>query len=335
MKKTVFIILGIVLPVVSGCTTIQRAKSRLLAEREAGGPHRGDVMPVKVVPAGIKVASNQAKPSDDTRNSDAQGASPVAAPAATPTPAATPKNLPDRPASDVVPAANSCVPLKFSSAALEKGEPVAITPPLSSAAGNYVITKIFRMCTTRDNTPGMELNSPWLAMGIPCSGGDGRVDWKGTNYLRPKLVQLIVANDCPMAPPDSQGLKELANKEFGIPMESLVGAYTPFIVQFWEIPSLGESDVGFSIDLRDSEARTTTWGKMVKGEPLRVVLIGRENAWTQTDQLYMVEADVVITTKNRFRLKPVSVKPMTQKDVEAARTRCEALRPARNCSSVF
>jgi hypothetical protein len=49
----------------------------------------------------------------------------------------------------------------------------------------------------------------------------------------------------------------------------------------------------------------------------------------------MVEADVVITTKNRFRLKPVSVKPMTPKDVEAARTRCEALRPARNCASVF
>jgi len=321
-----WIILGAMLPVFSGCTTIQRAKSRWIEERSAGGPHRGDVTPAKSqypgpasatpVAAGAKVASNDG--TGDAAKSDAKPDS---------------RKLPDRPAPEVVQAGNTCVPLKFTPGA---DGSVAIAPPFSSAAGNYVITKIFRTCTTRDNTPGMELTSPWLAMGIPCSGGDGRVDWKGTNYLRPKLVQLIVANDCPMGPPDSQSLKELAHKEFGIPMESLVGAYTPFIVQFWEIPSLGESDVGFSVDLRDNDARTKTWANMVsKGEALRVVLIGRENAWTQTDQLYMVEADVVVTTKNRFRLKPVSVKPMTQKDVEAARTRCEALRPARNCSSVF
>lgn len=331
MKKSCFIILGFLLPVASGCTTIQRAKSRLVAERNAGGPHRGDVTPVRQgYPGTIPTATAPLKVASAEPAAKGSGVEPAAKSAAD---QPTPKTMPDRPASEVVPAANSCVPLKLTPAA---DGSVAIAPPFSSASGRYVVTKIFRSCTTRDNAPGMELNSPWLAMGIPCSGGDGRVDWKGTNYLRPKLVQLIVANDCPMGPPDSQGVKELANKEFGIPMESLVGAYTPFIVQFWEIPSLGESDVGFSVDLRDSDARTKTWGNMVtKGEALRVVLIGRENAWTQTDQLYMVEADVVITTKNRFRLKPVSVKPMTPKDVEAARTRCEALRPARNCASVF
>lgn len=239
---------------------------------------------------------------------------------------------PDKPASDVIPGSDPCQAIT-----LTPGPDGAIngTPPVSSPSNSYVVTKFFRACTTRNDAPGLAQNSAWLAMGFPCSGGDGRVDWKGSHYERPKLVEMILANDCPMGPVDQQALKSLAKKELGIPMESTVGAYTPFMVQFWEIPAIGESDIGFSVAMRENQGLTSTWGKMIKGEPLRILLVGRENAWTQTDHLYMVAADILITSRNRFRLKPVSVKVMTTKEIEAVRLRCEALRPARNCSGVF
>lgn len=239
---------------------------------------------------------------------------------------------PDKPASDVIPGADPCQAIT-----LTPGSDGSVngTPPVTSPSNSYVVTKFFRACTTRNDAPGLAQNSAWLAMGFPCSGGDGRVDWKGSHYERPKLVEMILANDCPMGPVDQQALKSLAKKELGIPMESTVGAYTPFMVQFWEIPAIGESDIGFSVAMRENQGLTSTWGKMIKGEPLRILLVGRENAWTQTDHLYMVEADILITSRNRFRLKPVSVKVMTTKEIEAVRLRCEALRPARNCSGVF
>jgi hypothetical protein len=207
--------------------------------------------------------------------------------------------------------------------------------PITSPSNKYLVTKFMRPCVTRGGEAGLERNSAWLAMGFPCSGGEGRIDWKGSNYQRPKLVEFILANDCPMGPADQNALKNLAALEMGIPVESTIGAYTPFIVQFWEIPVLKEADVGFSVELRDNEGLGNQWPRMIKGEGLRVVLVGRENAWTQTDQLYQLEADIVITTKNRFQIKPVSVKVMTGKDIETAKSRCEALRPIRNCASVF
>ena len=207
--------------------------------------------------------------------------------------------------------------------------------PIMSPSNRYMVTKFMRPCVNRAGEAGLERSSAWLAMGFPCSGGEGRIDWKGSNYQRPKLVEFILANDCPMGPADQGALKNLAATELGIPVEATIGAYTPFIVQFWEIPALKEADVGFSVELRDNEGLVSQWPRMIKGEGLRVVLIGRENAWTQTDQLYQVEADILITTKNRFQMKPASVKVMNTKEIEAARARCEALRPVRNCASVF
>ena len=332
MKKGLSITLAIFLPAMTGCTTIQRAKARLAAGQAPGAPHRGDVMPARAqayggvyeapAPAGVPAST-----STSTMRSKAAPTVASAAPVSTFNVAG-----PDKPASDVIPGSDPCQAIT-----LTPGPDGAIngTPPVSSPSNSYVVTKFFRACTTRNDAPGLAQNSAWLAMGFPCSGGDGRVDWKGSHYERPKLVEMILANDCPMGPVDQQALKSLAKKELGIPMESTVGAYTPFMVQFWEIPAIGESDIGFSVAMRENQGLTSTWGKMIKGEPLRILLVGRENAWTQTDHLYMVEADILITSRNRFRLKPVSVKVMTTKDIEAVRLRCEALRPARNCSGVF
>lgn len=310
-KKIVTGSVVVALSLISGCAVLQKVKDRW-ADRSSGAPkgHRGDVQrpggkPVIAMPAGSATESAGGAPAMDE---------------------------PVRSAAEVVPAAETCIPLLWGSD--KDGQPDA-TLPQASRSGKYVVTKLFRPCVTRRGQPGIEVNSTWLAMGFPCSGGDGRVDWKGTNYQRPKLVELIVANDCPMGPSDSGALKEVAAADMGMPRTATLGAYTPFMVQFWEIPSLRDADTGFTVTLRGNEGLTTTWSKMTQGEPLRVKLIGRENAWTQTDHIYSVDADLIVTSRNRFQLRVITVKVMTSDDIKEARTRCGMLRPARNCASIF
>src|SRR5262245_29527094 len=52
-------------------------------------------------------------------------------------------------------------------------------PPVYASGRGVVLTKLMRTCTTRDGKSGVERATPWLAMGIPCTGGAGRVDTKG------------------------------------------------------------------------------------------------------------------------------------------------------------
>ena len=98
---------------------------------------------------------------------------------------------------------------------------------------------------------------------------------------------------------------------------------------------MSEADTGFTVDLRTNDAVEKVWPKLVKGEPLRVRLVGRENAWVAGDNLYIVEADIFVTVKNRFRMTIANVKVLDVEAKEEVKGRCEALRPRRNCLNVF
>src|SRR5690606_4194263 len=65
-------------------------------------------------------------------------------------------------------------------------------PPLVLDGKGVVLTRIMKPCVTRDGRRGFEKNSPYLAMGFPCTGGSGRIDIKG-NYYNPKMVSFILA----------------------------------------------------------------------------------------------------------------------------------------------
>jgi len=190
-------------------------------------------------------------------------------------------------------------------------------------------------CVTRDGHRGYLENSTWMAMGFPCTGAEGRVDWKGTNYLRPKMASFIVSTDCGMAPSEPKEVATGVAAAFGFPASVTLLAYNPFVVQYWEVPVLSEADTGFTVDLRTNEAVEKVWPKLVKGEPLHVRLVGRENAWVPVDNIYIIEAELLVTQKNRFKLRVTDVKVLDQESKEQLKSRCEALRPRRNCMNVF
>jgi hypothetical protein len=200
---------------------------------------------------------------------------------------------------------------------------------------NTVITRLLKECLSFDGRKGYFDDSPWVAMGIPCTGGGGVVDYRGTNIYNPKIVSFVISTDCPMFPSDLQVVRKLGQDGFGLKSEAKLVAYVPFIVQYWELPGFRDSDVGFTVDLRTTQALTVAWKRFLDLEPLRVWLYGRENSWMVGGHFYAIEADLIYTQQHRFRLQVVKVKALNESEQQEVKARCEALRPSRKCHQVF
>jgi hypothetical protein len=228
------------------------------------------------------------------------------------------------PVAPMAPADGSCVVLDKA-----PGEPPYVVP-----GKDVVVTRIFKTCVTPDGRRGVERTTPWLAMGFPCTGGAGHIDIKG-NYNNPKMVSFILGTDCAMAPASKEQVKAIATQALGLPPEAKLMGYTPFVLQYWEVPGMEDADTGFAIEVRSAAGVEAVWSKFKKNEPIHVRLFGRENSWGQGDNFYFVEGDLKQAGRTAFTLTVTQAKSLTPEERTEVKTRCEALRPARNCADVF
>ena len=207
-------------------------------------------------------------------------------------------------------------------------------PPIYAVGQGVVITRIMESCVAMDGRRGFMKKSPWLAMGFPCTGGSGRIDIKG-NYQNPKLVSFIIGTDCVMAPQASEQVKKVAASAFDLPSEARLMAYTPFVVQYWEVPGMTDADTGYAVELRSAPAIEGIWKRVRDNQVFRVRLFGRENTWAPGGYFYQVEADVRLTGRNAFQLTVATVKHLSSEELSQVKRRCESLKPERNCAAVF
>ena len=207
-------------------------------------------------------------------------------------------------------------------------------PPIALDGKGIVLTRIMQACVTRDGSRGFEKGSPYLAMGVPCTGGSGRIDIKG-HYHNPKLVSFIIGTDCLMNPSRTTEVQAMLSERFGLTAENKLLAYTPFVVQYWEIPGASDADVGFSVDLRSTIGTQNLWKGFRANSPIRVELYGRENAWVKGETFYHVTVDLVYSDRKSFRIDVKKIASLTPEQVEAVKIRCEELKPKRKCLEVF
>lgn len=207
-------------------------------------------------------------------------------------------------------------------------------PPLVLKGKGVVLTRMMKPCVTRDGRRGFDKNSSFLAMGVPCTGGSGRIDIKG-HYHNPKLVSFIIGTDCLMNPSNTSEVHAMLAEAFGLTPDNKLLAYTPFVVQYWEVPGTSDADVGFSVDLRSGTATQGLWKQFRANAPVRAELYGRENAWVKGESFYHVTVDLVMTDRKSFRLDVVSVESLGPEKFNEVKARCEDLKPKRNCLEVF
>lgn len=207
-------------------------------------------------------------------------------------------------------------------------------PPLVLKDKGVVLTRMMKPCVTRDGRRGFDKQSPYLAMGVPCTGGSGRIDIRG-HYHNPRLVSFIIGTDCLMNPSSTAEVQTLLTSAYGLTPENKLLAYTPFVVQYWEVPGTSDADVGFSVELRSGVGTQGLWKQFRANSPVRVELYGRENAWVKGESFYHVTGDLVMTDRKSFRLDVVAIESLSPQRVDEIKSRCEDLKPKRKCIEVF
>ena len=207
--------------------------------------------------------------------------------------------------------------------------------PIYLPENKVMLTRVMSPCMTVEGLHGHKKNAGWMAMGFPCTGGEGRIDWKGTNYNRPKMVSFLLETSCAMAPANKSKIMEEAKKVAAIPAEAPLIAFNPFVIQYWEAPGYEDADTSFTVDLRSGKGLDDGWVRFIKPKPLRIFLVGRENAWVPGNYMYAVEGDLILASKNRFTFSVSTARVLAGDELGKVRVRCEALKPDRDCSRVF
>jgi hypothetical protein len=256
-----------------------------------------------------------------------QGSVTNSAPAAVPAvaPAAVPAVAP---AQGLPPATNPDDPCD-SSIKFTDGEPIFLPET------KVMLTRVSAPCTTLLGVAGHKKNAGWMSMGFPCTGAEGRIDWKGTNYARPKMVSFLLETSCGMGPLDHSKIKAEAMKVVGISATAPMLAFSPFVIQYWEVPGYSDADTSFIVDLRSGKGIDEAWVRFIKPKPLHIFLVGRENAWVEGNHVYVVEGNLNLVSKNRFTFTVDKAHVLKGDELKVIRTRCEELKPERDCARVF
>lgn len=207
-------------------------------------------------------------------------------------------------------------------------------PPLYIKTEGIMVTRMMKSCVTIDGENGFAKGASWMAMGFPCTGGPGKVEWKGSFY-RPKMLSFIIANSCPMQPKEASTLASVGVTSLKLTPDSSLLAYYPLAIQYWELLDYDEADTGYIIEVRRPSSVPRAWKDFRRDIPIRLRLFGRENAWVRGRNIYQAEVELTRAGRSSFKLKVINAKPLTEQDRVAALSRCEALRPERNCTEVF
>ena len=206
-------------------------------------------------------------------------------------------------------------------------------PPFFSPELGVVFTRAAKMCLSEDGRKGFVPDSPWLAMGIPCTGGGGRVSWNGTQNV-PKAIHFTMANGCPMAP---LGINELTKKmqQLSFPASMKVIGYSPLAISYWQLPDFPDHDTGEVLDFVSQVGIERGWKQFLENLPIRVRLIGRENAFVRSEFLYEVLGSIRHSGRRAFIFEVSGVSVLSSEDREKFRRSCANLGQSRNCQEIF
>ena len=214
-----------------------------------------------------------------------------------------------------------CTPWKFSQ-----------EPPYFLESAKIMITRVMKPCKAADGAYGFTKGSGWLAMGFPCTGGGGKISIKGKSY-KPKKISFPITNSCPMIPEGLGGVKQIGEETFSEASFKPL-AYYPFAVQYWELVDYREGDVGFEVGIWSAETIKEGWKQFRLGQPLRVRLYGREDAWVRGKNIYKVSGEI-IKSASGFSLNIIGAEPLPEVELKEVIERCGQFRGQRACADAL
>lgn len=207
-------------------------------------------------------------------------------------------------------------------------------PPYFLPEHGFVVTNIVKSCVTREGESGFEQKSPWMAMGIPCTGGMGRMTLKGRSYA-PTSVSFELPSNCPMLPGNAETVRKLGSAALGISPENQLLSFTPLSVQYWEFVDFPDAGSGTSVQFNTTIGLQKGWSSYKAGDLIPVRLYGRENSWINQQIIYQVDASIKSAGDGRFSLELRDVNRLDSESMGIVRNRCQKIHPTLNCHKIF
>ena len=205
--------------------------------------------------------------------------------------------------------------------------------PFWFSESKVFLTRVDGTCSSQNGNLEAQQGAQWVAMGIPCSGGDHRFRWL-ENYDDPKQILFDFAIACPMAHSQNE-VSQSVSKITGLEASKLI-AFNPMSVIYWELQNTGEKDVGSLIRVTNVKDLKPAWREFLyKKKPLTFKLVGYESAWIEGRKYFEVQVDVFLRTRNRFSIDVKNSKVLETKDVAGLQLACKELTPRRDCDRVF
>lgn len=214
--------------------------------------------------------------------------------------------------------------------------PPRMAPPFFVDKLAVFVTRALSSCTRKNGQAGIRVNSPWIAMALPCTLGPGKIQWAGM-FSNPKSVTFALDVGCPTRDLKIEDLQSAGNSMLALGSDARPMAVNPMMVLFWEIQGGSEVDTGNLVALKSAETLAKIWPKLVdQTTTLPVRVYGRENAWVSGpyDRMYVADLDLRVLARGVFQAQVRSATVMTQDEVDTLRTRCQGLIPARDCSAI-
>lgn len=207
--------------------------------------------------------------------------------------------------------------------------------PFYMADKGVVVNNLLKLCKTSSGEQGYENDSDLTLMGFPCTGGRGRLEWKGS-AVNPNLLIFEIDNACPMVAIDKAAIESQIREKFGLLESAKLLAYYPFSLLFWELDDGSDADTSYTVEVLTRSPEGKIKLKTFRsGEPLRVNMYGKANAFLQSRHWYKVDAEIYSDGRYGFRIIVNMVKVLSQDELLGLKQRCESLRPMRRCDQVF
>lgn len=194
------------------------------------------------------------------------------------------------------------------------------------------VTKLLDQCITKNKKIGFKNNFSWIGLGVPCTGGGGKISPVG-KYFHPKMVRFSLHNTCSMIY-NSRSFTEKMYESVGLPKSSKLLALYPLDVLLWKVIGSNEIDVGNRIELRSKKSLLTIWPKFIRKEPILVVLYGRENSWKRSGNIYRVNANLIKVRSRSFKLEIIRANIVSEEELKEVYKECMNLHPRRNCTQL-
>lgn len=127
----------------------------------------------------------------------------------------------------------------------------------------------------------------WVGMGVPCTGGEGRINVVGKSTY-PKKVVFRLDNACPMALTTSQANQPHIAQILGFPPTAKALALYPLDTIYWHFT--GTSAAGLGSDVTIERGQLQIWNLVAQGRKVPLRMVGRENSFKPSGKLFEVEA---------------------------------------------